>query len=227
MGRNLMAQCVINQRVLIQALERYMKDPLRPKEYWTILHEAAAFGQDTMLKYALMVERSQPGPGAITPLQVAVTNGWAELVPMLIEKGADPHLQNDQGTSPFEMACMQRWPTDLLMKAFGSTTGATCNIPLEKPNRPFNYAGPGGGWFKSEGEQLRSMCEVDVRESITPHAFVQEYVITLHDHVVPACHQHGHQQCFGRPLFVLSRGWWSGSTMGFHSSRLEIKPTTV
>lgn len=36
-----------------------------------------------------MVEKSgmQPGPGGISPLHVAVTHGWQQLVSMLIEKG--------------------------------------------------------------------------------------------------------------------------------------------
>ena len=73
-----------------KALQRYLKGAAGvPQGYWTILHDAAAFGQPTIMKYALVVEKSgvQPGPGGISPLHVAVTHGWQQLVSMLIEKG--------------------------------------------------------------------------------------------------------------------------------------------
>ena len=208
--RDLAAKCVSNQRVLIQALQRYVKgaQAVRAstrKGSWNILHEAAALGQPTIMKYALVVEKAgvNPGPGGISPLHVAVTYGWPQLVAMLVAKGSDPHLSNPEGWSPLQMACRQMWPKELVADAFGADLAEACDCKLstvdcavdnalKQPPKAVDYAGPGGGWGTERDhdrapEQFggtagsiheieTSMCEVDVIESITAADFLKSYV---------------------------------------------------
>ena len=55
-------------------MDRYIKNLLRPRSEWSVVHEAAAFGQPTLLKYALIVEPNVLTANPISPLHVAVSN---------------------------------------------------------------------------------------------------------------------------------------------------------
>ena len=176
-GRNLVTQCVVNQKVLRESLERYIKDMLRPRPEWSVVHEAAAFGQPTLMKYALIVEPNVLTAHKVSPLHVAASNGWAELIPQLVEVGYDPELKNAEGWSAIDIACKQQWTHAELLEAFGEEGEAQyCDVEMALPKRGFKYVGPGGGWSKVRGAQLEPDCDVDVREKLSAAEFLKEYV---------------------------------------------------
>lgn len=158
-------------------MDRYIKNLLRPRPEWSVVHEAAAFGQPTLLKYALIVEPNVLTANPISPLHVAVSNGWAELVPQLIAVGYDPEKKNPEGWSAIDMACKQQWTHAELLDAFGDEGEAQyCDVEMALPKRDFKYVGPGGGWAKVRGKQHDSDCDVDIHEKITPSEFLKNYV---------------------------------------------------
>ena len=81
-------------------------------EDWTALHVAARMGQLEAARVLLdhgaepdMVARA----GATTPLMVAIigSSGRADLVSLLLERGASPLARGPEGATPFHFACEQ------------------------------------------------------------------------------------------------------------------------
>ena len=220
MGRNLVAQCVVNQKVLRQALERYIKDMLRPRPEWSVVHEAAAFGQPTLLKYALIVEPTVLTAHAVSPIHVAASNGWAEIIPQLVAAGYDPAMKNAEGWSATDIACKQQWTHAELLKAFGEDgDGQYCDVEVAPPKRSFKYVGPGGGWAKVRGAQLESDCGVDVREKLSAADFLKEYVAVRRPVLLRKVQR-------GRAWDALRDRWARGSIAGFHAD-VQFNTSTI
>ena len=148
MANNLVVRCLINQGVLVEAIEQHGRWGASWAR-WSPVHSAAAFGQLTLLDYTLLVEPVGHRDG-LSPVIVAARNGWPELIPPLVEHGFDAFKPDAGGVSALEVACRQRWSRAELRESFGDIGLRKCvksgHLTLQTPAVKFRYTGPGGGW---------------------------------------------------------------------------------
>ena len=158
MANNLVVRCLINQGVLVEAIEQHGRWGASWAR-WSPVHSAAAFGQLTLLDYTLLVEPVGHRDG-LSPVIVAARNGWPELIPPLVEHGFDAFKVDAGGVSALEVACRQRWSRSELRESFGDIGLRKCvksgHLVMERPAAKFRYTGPGGGWGTNPSDEMHS-----------------------------------------------------------------------
>ena len=109
--------------------------PPQRADRWTALHHAAEHGSVLILAAVIAAAKEEretlPKFDSPSPLHVAVANGHpAAAAALLREYGLSADQQDAWGRSASELACMQRWPRDLLQSTFGAGSVFSLLLPL-------------------------------------------------------------------------------------------------
>ena len=94
-----------DEEVGVSLLNNYPEiDPCKPDEFGTTpIHAAAANGLVSIMELIVKkpgVNLNVKTPGGNTPLHYASINRNSKIIALLVNAGADPKIQNEQGQSP-------------------------------------------------------------------------------------------------------------------------------
>ena len=107
-----MAQDLITRGADIRASNRRGAEPLHAAVIGSPGSTTCGTQRANALSFSISSRReripTQPPPGALTPLHRAVRNRCSAAVEALLGAGADPHLQNNSGSTASDLA---RWTT--------------------------------------------------------------------------------------------------------------------